>query len=118
MLTIVMYPLAVLGLYLAWAKGIPDVQWMFRTFPCPEYCHALLWGLLIAYVTVARFVGLFMFEGWRWTRRTTPMIGIAFWSSLLASNLHSPDTLAFGTLYGVAALLETWILSRAWLETA
>jgi hypothetical protein len=113
-----MYPLAMLGLYFAWDKGIPDVQWMFHTMPCPEYCHALVWGLLIAYVWVARIVGLFIFEGWKWTRRTTPMLGIAFWSSLLASNLQSPDTLAFGTLYGVAALLETWILSRAWLETA
>lgn len=117
LLTCFMYPLAAIGLYLAWAKGMPDVQWMLHITPASPAVHALVWGLLVLYVFVARMVGVFIFRGYKWTLRTTPMVGIAFWSCLLASNLHDMETLAFGTLYGVAALLETWILSRAWLET-
>ena len=119
MLTIFMYPLAAIGLYMAWHKGTPDVQWMLHIVDdFSAGLHAFVWGLLVLYVFVARVVGVFVFRGFKWTLRTTPMIGIAFWSCLLASNLHDTNTLAFGTLYGVAALLETWILSRAWLETA
>ena len=119
-LTILMYPLAMLGLYWAWKQGSSDMDWMFHLLEkkgVPEYCHALFWGLLIAYVWCARVLGVFVFDGYKWTLRTTPILGIAFWSMLLASNLHDADTLAFGTLYGICALIETWILSRNWLET-
>lgn len=118
-LTIFMYPLAMLGLYWAWQSQSSDLHWMFHLIDgTPEYCHALFWGTLICYIWIARIVGVFIFEGWKWTLRTTPMLGVIFWSTLLASNLHDRETLAFGTLYGVCALLETWLLSRNWLETA
>lgn len=118
-LTILMYPLAMAGLYMAYKKEATDVNWLFHVFPgVPEYCHALFWGTLILYIWIARIVGVFFFEGWKWTLRTTPMLGIIFWSCLLASNLNDPSTLAFGTLYGVCALMETWLLARNWLETA
>ena len=119
-LTILVYPLALLGLYWSWKDGASDVEWMFHLLThkgVPEYCHVLFWGSLVTYVWIARIVGVFIFEGWKWTLRTTPMLGIIFWSMLLASNLHDMSTLAFGTLYGVVALLETWLLSRNWLET-
>lgn len=118
LLTILMYPLAMLGLYYSYLSDASDMEWAFHLLSgVPEYCHALFWGLWVLYIWIARLVGVFVFKGWKWTLRTTPMLGVIFWSMLLASNLHDTATLAFGTLFGVCALIETWILSRAWLET-
>lgn len=117
LITVLLYPLAAAGLYLSWQGKASDVHFMFHLVPgVPDYCHAWAWGLVVSYIFIARVVGLFFWKGLVWTRRTTPMLGVIFWSMLLASNLHDPNTLAFGTLYGVAALIEAWILSRAWLE--
>ena len=117
--TVILYPLAAFGLARAYAKYTSDVDWMFHLLPgIPDYCQALLWGVLIAYVWVARIVGvLYNHPGYKWTLRTTPFFGCAFWLALLVSNLVDIEHLAFGLLYGVAALMEMWILSRNWQET-
>lgn len=96
-----------------------DLDWMFHILPSvPEYCQAIGWGLIVTYIFIARVLGLFFMEGYKWTLRTTPMLGVIFWSCLLASNLHNADSLAFGPMFGLCALIETWLLSRNWLETA
>jgi hypothetical protein len=117
LLTLVMYPLAAYGLYRAYATSAPDVHWMFHIVrSAPAFCHAIVWGALILYMGLARYIGLFFWEGTRFTQCATPILGVLFWAALLASSLADADHLAFGLLYAVAAAMEMWILSRAWLE--
>jgi hypothetical protein len=116
-LTLVMYPAAVYGLMRAFAINAKDTDWMFHLLPMDKGLHALMWGLLITYVWIARLFGLFYMDGYKWTLRTTPLIGVSFWLALLVSNILNPGSLAFGFLYTVPVLMEAWILSRNWLET-
>ena len=109
-LTMLLYPLAALGMWLDNRDVHGDQHLLFEIAPW------WAWSLGLTYIFIARFVGIFFWEGLTVTRRTTPILGVFFWSMMLASNLQHPETLAFGTLYGVAALLEGWILSRAWME--
>lgn len=116
--TVLLYPFAAFGLMRAYQLEDPSTDWMFHLVSgVPESCHALAWGLLVAYVFCARVLGLWVFNGYRWTLRTTPLLGCAFWLALLTSNVVDTERLAFGLLYGVAAALEAWILSRNWQET-
>ena len=110
LVTILLYPLAAFGIYLSHIAADTDADLMLHIAPW------WVWALMVGYVFTARVVGLFFWHGIVATRKTTPIVGVIFWSMLLASNLTHPDTLAFGTLYGVAAIIEGWILSRAWLE--
>jgi hypothetical protein len=117
-LTILMYPVAAFGLWAAWVKQTPDSHLMYHLLPgVPDFCHAWLWGLVVAYIFIARVIGIFIWEGKRFTRRTTPMFGVIFWSMLLASSAADHANMAFAPLFGIAALVECWILSRAWLES-
>jgi hypothetical protein len=110
LLTLFLYPLAAFGMYLSSFNENGDTHLLMRLAPW------WVWALMVSYVWCARLVWLIWWEGLKWTRRTTPFFGICFWSFLLASNLQRPETLAFGTMYGICALLEGWILSRAWME--
>lgn len=116
-LTLLMYPAAAFGLARAYYLSDPSTAWMFQLFGIPGYCNALGWGLVISYIFCARYLGLFCMRGFKWTLRTTPAMGFAFWAALLTSNVVDTDHLAFGLLYGVAALLELWIFVRNWQET-
>ncbi len=116
-LTLLMYPAAAFGLARACYLSDPSIAWMFHLWGLPEICHALGWGLVISYIFCARYLGLFYMRGFKWTLRTTPAMGFAFWAALLTSNVVDTGHLAFGLLYGVAALLELWIFVRNWQET-
>lgn len=118
-LTLFMYPAAAWGLSRAYEQGSSDIYWMFHIMPSiPEFCHALGWGLIITYIWCARVAGVLLgHPGYRWTLRTTPLLGCSFWLALLVSNIVDMEHLAFGLLYGVAVAMEAWILSRNWLET-
>ena len=109
-LTLFLYPLASIGMYLAHLMKDGDASLMLGFLPW------WAWSVVALYISVARFVGLFFWFGIPATRRTTPILGVIFWSMLLASAIEHIDTFAFGTLYGVCALLEGWLLSRAWME--
>lgn len=117
LLTLVMYPFAAYGLYRSYTADAGDTNWMFHlSIAIPAICHALGWGLLITYIFVARSVGLFSDCNNRYTKHTVPFCGMTFWTALLASNLADPDHLAFGLLFAVCAMIETWIFSRVWQE--
>lgn len=115
-ITLLMYPLAALGLYWSWAKDMADARLMFTLVDAPDYCHLWVWSFAIAYVAVARFIGLFVWHGNAFTARTTPIVGVVFWSMLAASNFAIPSQLAFGPMFLIPACMEGWILSRAWME--
>lgn len=115
-LTLVLYPLSAIGIYFSWRDHATDTALMFSVVNAPDYCHALFWGVAVMFLTVSRFVGLFVWQGTYWTRRLTPVIGVVFWSLLLGSNLADRGTLVFGFMFVVPALMETWIVSRAWQE--
>lgn len=119
-LTLFLYPLAAFGLARAYIVDAPDTTWMFHlfnVFGVPKLVQACVWGTLVLYIWIARFVGLFSIFTFTWALRTTPLLGCSFWLALLTSNMFSDNNIAFGLMYGVVAILEAWVLSRNWLET-
>jgi hypothetical protein len=77
---------------------------------------AWAWVLMLVYIAIARFVGLFIWGGVRWTRRTTPIIGIVAWSLLFVGGAVATPMEGMSILYLIPMVIETWILARALIE--
>lgn len=73
------------------------------------------WALALLYVVVSRCIGLFYWVGWKWTRRTTPMIAMYVYIMLIISNWFAPD-FGMAAAYSVVILLELHLLARAYHE--
>jgi hypothetical protein len=86
-----------------------DMQMLFEIAP------VWVWQLVCFYIFVARYVRLFWWVGFSLTRRTTPVMAMAFWSFLFSSAIVAVD-FGMALLYIVCALIETWILARAFAE--
>ena len=111
LITILLYALCAFGLSLSDKRRSADLAFVFDAAPW------WVWMLACAYVVVARFVGLFVWQGWWWTRRSTPIIGLTIWSMLFSASLHAPN-FGMGLLYLVGCVIEAWLLARAFSEKA
>jgi len=112
------YILTGVALYLRADDNTSDVHLVFHvfaTFGLGPLAHLLVWELICLYIAIARYVGLFHWQGVWYTRRTTPIFGIILWSFLFASAATAAQ-FGMGLLYIVCALIEVWILGRAFSE--
>jgi hypothetical protein len=91
-------------------KYSDELQVLFNAFPW------WVWACLSTYVAIARFIGLFVWEGKWYTRRITPVIGMVVWAFLFtgAGILTPIDGMAL--LYFIPMGMEVWILGRAFAE--
>lgn len=90
------------------SDSAPSSDLEFLTSKIPS----LVWGLLFAYATASRVVGLFIWPGNKLTRIATPVLSIWLWSMLLFSSAIASPAESMSPLYLVPILIEFWILAQ------
>jgi hypothetical protein len=109
LVTVPLYALCAVGLSMAENHGRADLILVLHVAPL------WIWALMCAYISVSRYIGLFIWQGTWWTRRFAPILGITIWAMLFSASLVAPN-FGMGLLYIVAAFIEVWILARAFAE--
>lgn len=107
LLTAVLYGLVALGFFLARDMHREDLDLIFSEV------HWSVWCLATLYLCISRCIGLFVWSGTYETKVGTPVVGVIFWSMLLAASMADHDNFAFGAMYAAAIAIEGWLFSRA-----
>lgn len=90
-----------------YSESLHDFEMMLKIGPW------WIWSLGFVIVGIARFIGLFVWLGTRFTRQGTPALAILLWSMMFAGSDILTPIEGMGLLYLIPLSIEVWILGRA-----